>query len=126
MLFRRETERNMSDRASPDDCPSNGTSASKKSYANETERRVARIFAEILDLQWAGREDDIFSLGGDSFEAVRIALELERQFQIQIPTQLLEGGGRVMEIASWIDTRGVPADRREPNPEEGSDFDGGV
>jgi len=77
--------------------------AAPDSFASNTERRVAEVFATILELRWVAREDDIFSLGGDSFEAVRVALELERCFQIEFPTELLESARKVREIAVWID-----------------------
>jgi acyl carrier protein len=84
-------------------------------HASETERQVAQIFADVLGLRWVAPEDDIFSLGGDSFEAVRVALELERRFQVEFPVQMLESAGRVREIASWIDSRGASARREEPS-----------
>jgi acyl carrier protein len=74
-------------------------------FANETERVVAEVFAEILDLERVSADDDIFTLGGDSFEAVRIALELEHRFQIQLPAELLESIGQVRELAAWIDAQ---------------------
>jgi acyl carrier protein len=76
------------------------------SFASETERQVAQIFAEILELQWVSPEDDIFKLGGDSFEAVRIALELEHRFDIELPVELLESAARVRDLAAWIDSHG--------------------
>jgi acyl carrier protein len=77
---------------------------SADSFATETERKVAQIFAETLELQWVSADDDIFSLGGDSFEAVRIALELEYHFNIELPVELLEKALRVRDLAAWIDT----------------------
>jgi acyl carrier protein len=88
-------------------------SGSAQPIASETERSVAQVFAEVLDLRWVGRDDDIFTLGGDSFEAVRVALELERRFQIDFPVELLESAGRVRELASWIDARIASARGRE-------------
>jgi acyl carrier protein len=72
-------------------------------FTNETERAVAQVFAEILDLEWVSAEDDIFALGGDSFEAVRIALELEHRFQIELSAELVESVGQVRKLAAWID-----------------------
>jgi acyl carrier protein len=83
------------------------------SFANETEREVAQVFAEILDLQWVSPEDDIFSLGGDSFEAVRIALELEYRFSVEFPVELLESAGRVRELAAWINAQPRSADTKQ-------------
>jgi acyl carrier protein len=85
-----------------------GAESSADAFASETERQVAEIFAEILELQWVSPEDDIFTLGGDSFEAVRIALELEYRFNIELPVELLESAVRVRDLAAWIETRGGP------------------
>lgn len=82
-----------------------GTEPSADAFASETERQVAAIFAEMLELQWVSPEDDIFTLGGDSFEAVRIALELEYHFDIELPVELLESAVRVRDLAAWIETR---------------------
>ena len=57
-------------------------SSPEPSYATETEREVAQVFAEMLQAKRVFREDDVFTLGGDSFEAVRIALELEYRFNV--------------------------------------------
>jgi len=41
--------------------------------ATATERRLAAIWAEVLELDQVGAEDDFFALGGDSFRASRVA-----------------------------------------------------
>jgi acyl carrier protein len=78
-------------------------------FANETEREVAKVFAEMLQVKWVKPEDDVFTLGGDSFEAVRIALELEYRFNVELPTEVLESAGRVRDLAAWIDSHRRPA-----------------
>jgi acyl carrier protein len=78
-------------------------------FASETEREVASIFGEMLQVKWVKPEDDVFTLGGDSFEAVRIALELEYRFNVELPTEVLESAGRVRDLAAWIDSHRRPA-----------------
>ena len=78
-------------------------SSPEPSYATETEREVAQVFAEMLQAKRVFREDDVFTLGGDSFEAVRIALELEYRFNVEFPVEMLESSGRVCDLAAWID-----------------------
>jgi acyl carrier protein len=75
------------------------------SFANETERGVAQVFAEILGVEGVSAEDDIFTLGGDSFQAVRIALELEYRFSIEFPTELLERAWQIKELAAFINAK---------------------
>lgn len=73
------------------------------SYASETERNVAQVFAEMLQVKRVSPADHIFTLGGDFFEAVRIALELEYRFNVEFPVEMLESSWRVCDLATWID-----------------------
>ncbi|WP_157944577.1 phosphopantetheine-binding protein [Mangrovicella endophytica] len=77
-----------------------------------TEERVSTIYSEILELASISADDDIFSLGGDSLQAVRIALEIERAFDVSLPIEILEQSSRVSDVARWIDSQtavNVPA-----------------
>jgi acyl carrier protein len=83
------------------------------SYESETEREVAQVFAEMLHVKWVSPTDDVFTLGGDSFEAVRIGLELEYRFNLEFPAEMLESTWRVCDLAAWIDAhRGSSALQR--------------
>jgi acyl carrier protein len=73
-------------------------------YKTETEKEVAGIYAKILGLEWVNAADDIFELGGDSLQAVQIALALERHFEISLPVETLESSSRVCDVANWIDS----------------------
>jgi acyl carrier protein len=75
------------------------------SLFSATERAVVEVFAAVLNVQRVSLDDDIFALGGDSFEAIRVALELERRFQIEFPVELIESAGRVRDVAAWINAR---------------------
>lgn len=87
------------------------------SFASVTEREIAQVFMEVLEVKWVSPDDDIFTLGGDSFEALTIALELEKRFNIAFPVERLESAGRVRDLAAWIDSQ-----RRSPAPEFGLDL----
>lgn len=50
-----------------------------------TERRVAEIMAEVLGIERVGIEDDFFSLGGNSFLAVRLLTRLRTELQADLP-----------------------------------------
>ena len=73
--------------------------------SESTERQVAEIYQAILDLEQVLPSDDIFSLGGDSLQAVRIALEIELRFKVSLPIELLESSGGVSQIAAWLDAQ---------------------
>ena len=55
-----------------------------------TERRVAEIYAAMLEVSDVSADDDIFSLGGDLLQAVRIALEIEREFNLTPTLERME------------------------------------
>ena len=42
----------------------------------DLEQRIARVWAEVLDLDQVGIHDDFFALGGDSLRAVRLAARI--------------------------------------------------
>jgi acyl carrier protein len=69
-----------------------------------TEERIARIYADYLGLDCVEVEDDPFGLGADSVEAVRMALQIERDFDIKLPADTLETAGSVREVAALIDS----------------------
>ena len=80
-----------------------------------TETLVASVYAEIMDLHDLQQTDDIFELGGDSMQAVQIALKLEILFEVEIPIESLEGSARILDVAALIDRqlaagRSLPAD----------------
>ncbi len=54
----------------------------------ETERRIAAMFADLLEFDRVGRDDDFFELGGDSLGAVELVSMIEDTFA----TELAEGG----------------------------------
>jgi yersiniabactin nonribosomal peptide synthetase len=72
-------------------------------HISKTEREVAAIYGEILEFADVRPDDDLISLGGDSLQAVRIGLELERCFSVPLPVELLETSGCVRDIAAFID-----------------------
>ena len=50
----------------------------------ETEQRLARIWAELLQLERVGPRDNFFELGGDSLAALRLMARVRRVFGVQI------------------------------------------
>ena len=74
-----------------------------------TETVVARIYAEFLRVRHVERDDDLFGLGGDSMQAVRILLAIEERFGMIVPPEVLDINRDVGSMAAWID-----AHRRSP------------
>ncbi|MCB2216853.1 AMP-binding protein [Desulfofustis glycolicus] len=55
----------------------------------ELERRIARIWSELLDIDQVGMDDDFFELGGDSLTAMRLMHEVEQVLGHQLPSEFL-------------------------------------
>jgi amino acid adenylation domain-containing protein len=52
---------------------------------NGTERRVAEIFAQVLEVDAVGIRDNFFAVGGHSLLAAKLAGRLGREFDIDLP-----------------------------------------
>ncbi|WP_051467806.1 non-ribosomal peptide synthetase/MFS transporter [Actinomadura oligospora] len=48
----------------------------------EAEKRIARIWADLLDVERVGADDDFFALGGDSFLAVKAVQEIDPDLRV--------------------------------------------
>lgn len=57
--------------------------------ANELEQQVADIWAELLDLDEVGVDDDFFELGGDSILAMRMVIAAEQRLGRTAPLRFL-------------------------------------
>jgi acyl-CoA synthetase (AMP-forming)/AMP-acid ligase II len=53
--------------------------------ASDTERLVAATFCELLGRETVGRNDNFFSLGGDSLRATQVLARLGQSLRFQIP-----------------------------------------
>lgn len=68
-----------------------------------TQDLVASICAEVLGLARVGLDDDLYELGGDSQQAVLIALRIESALPVELPLEVMERNANVRAIATWID-----------------------
>jgi hypothetical protein len=58
----------------------------------ELEARVARILAEILEVDLIGRNDSFYDFGGTSLQAIRFCARVEREMGCRaLPVWLFEG-----------------------------------
>lgn len=64
---------------------------------------MAAIIATVLQIDRVEVDDDMYSLGCDSLQAVQIALALERHFGCGLPAEIMETSGQVRDVAAWID-----------------------
>ena len=68
-----------------------------------TEVKVAALCAGILGLERVEVDDELFDLGSDSHQAVLVALDIERVFQVDLPIEVMEQSPTVRMLAAWID-----------------------
>jgi len=54
------------------------TGAAYQAPRNETEKKLAEIWQEVLGIEQIGIDDDFFSLGGDSIKTIQIASRLRK------------------------------------------------
>jgi amino acid adenylation domain-containing protein len=66
------------------------------------EKELAQIWADVLSLDQVGVHDNFFDLGGHSLAATRVVSQVIKQFQIEVPLQLLFESPTVAEMATVI------------------------
>jgi len=68
----------------------------------ETEQRLARIWAELLQLERVGREDNFFELGGHSLTALRLMARVGSVFGVQIGVAALFAAPTLRQLARRV------------------------
>ena len=69
---------------------------------DEVERLLARIWAEVLQLDEVGVEDDFLDLGGDSLLAARVVSRANAAFMLDLPMHVLFASPTVAAMAAAI------------------------
>jgi mycobactin peptide synthetase MbtE len=71
----------------------------------ETERALSAMLAEVLDVPEVGRNDDFFSLGGDSILAVQLAARA-RDAGLALTARMVFEHPAIHELAAAVDEKG--------------------
>lgn len=76
-----------------------------------TERSVAAIFGDVLNLPSVGAEDSFFDIGGNSLQAMRAVSRINKGFGIKINVRTLYGNVTVRAVSVAVDQKvnGAPA-----------------
>jgi thioesterase domain-containing protein/acyl carrier protein len=81
---------------------------------SESERRIAAIFCDILELRNVGRDDDFFDLGGHSLTAVRTIARINQEFGVDLPVRVLFEAKTCAQLAHKVDLRANRQASAEP------------
>jgi amino acid adenylation domain-containing protein len=65
-------------------------------------KELTEIFEAIIGAVGATPEDNVVSLGGDSLQAIHIAIELESRFGVTIPPEVFQEMPNILDLAQWI------------------------
>ncbi|MGW6424729.1 non-ribosomal peptide synthase/polyketide synthase [Nocardia sp. NPDC055053] len=76
----------------------------------DTERAVAALFGELLDVETVGLDDDFFRLGGNSLIATRAIARLQANFGVRVDVRDFFDSPTVAVLAKLVDD-GVTDDR---------------
>lgn len=68
-----------------------------------TETELAAIWTEILEVPGIGRDSDFFELGGQSFQASRMAARMRTRMGVEVPLSVIFNYPTVAQLAELID-----------------------
>ena len=74
----------------------------------ETEQAIADIWQKLLGMEQVGRNDNFFSLGGDSLTAIGVISRLRSAFQVNLPPASLIEVQTVAELAKEVEKARYP------------------
>jgi len=77
---------------------------------NDTEQRLAEIWAQTLDLDRVGIHDNFFDLGGNSLLAGKVLSDIKQAFRIDVPMSALFQAPTIAQLA----------ERLRPSPQSSS------
>jgi phthiocerol/phenolphthiocerol synthesis type-I polyketide synthase E len=69
---------------------------------DDTTRRIAQIWQELLGVESVGLDQNYFDLGGDSVQAVRLFAEIEKIFKVKLPLATLFEAPTIHELAQVL------------------------
>jgi len=86
----------------PEACATAGAAAAA-APRTELERRLATIWARILNVKSVGVTDNFFEIGGDSLLALRVAAEIETAFARTVPLGAIFAAPTIERLAPMLD-----------------------
>lgn len=99
-------------KALPEPVVNIGTGVEYIAPRNETERKIADLWKEALDIDTVGMEDNFFDLGGNSLRLVELYSKLDRIYPGRLKIADLFAYTKVSQIAAFLS--GEPGPREKP------------
>ncbi|QCX80846.1 Tyrocidine synthase 3 [Streptomyces sp. YIM 121038] len=109
----RETAATLAETAAAPDPAPNGPGTRP---ASRTERILASLWSELLDVDDVAPDDSFFALGGHSLLAFRLLGRLERVFGTRPGMRELFDRPRLSDLAAYLDAHGAAAGPDTPAP----------
>ncbi|MCP4146900.1 MAG: amino acid adenylation domain-containing protein [bacterium] len=69
---------------------------------NETEKKLAEIWQDVLDIKPIGINDNFFEIGGHSLKAINIISKIKKTFQVDLPLPVLFEKPSIIGQAGYI------------------------
>ncbi|ARQ71904.1 non-ribosomal peptide synthetase [Streptomyces marincola] len=79
------------------------SSAASAAPSTPTERRIARIWSDLLGIARVGVREDFFALGGHSLLATRLVLAIRRDLGVRVPPGAVSASATVAALAALVD-----------------------
>jgi acyl carrier protein len=83
--------------------------AAYRAPSSQTERRLAEIITELLEVPRVGLDDDFFALGGSSLKIVQLRSRTREAFGIDLDLRTLYGSPPLERLAAVVDEASAAA-----------------
>src|SRR3989442_814475 len=80
------------------------------------ERKVARVWEEVLGVDRVGAGDNFFDLGGHSLLATQVISRLRSALGVEVPLRAVFEAPTVASLAKYLDTNAATTTRGDPMP----------
>jgi len=86
--------------------PTTGAEEKTTVARNDTEKRLTKLWEELLGVAPIGIRQNYFDLGGNSLLAVRLFARIEKEFHVNLPLATLFEAQTIEQLADVLDNKG--------------------